>query len=528
MALTFQGGAVVGQPESDGAGVTVLKKGGNAVDAAVTSALLGAVLAPSSNGIGGYGGWMMVHSKGEVHCVDFHTRAPKAADAKMFDVGQSDGRFGSNVRDHANQIGWKAVSVPGVLAGMSLALEEFGTISMADALAPAIKACEKGFRVSASYAASVANHEDKIRAFPDTAKLLLVDKEVPKAGDRAKSPDLAKMLTQVANKGTREFYEGRIADRIVKYIQDGGGIMAKEDLAEYEAKLVEPVKGEFAGGDIYAPPLCSSGPSLVQMCRIGEQTQLDLWSRDSARLSHGMVEVIRAGWMDRYRHFGDPDTTPVPMDMLMSDISLGATAIEISSHISEGTRGQCLLRPLYAGGTTHISVVDGERNMVSLTLTHGPAFGSFATIPRMGLLLNSGMSRFDPGPGLKNSVGPGKSPIVNMAPALLLREGRPSMTIGASGGTKIPSSVFQVLSRRHVLGEDFEWSVGAPRVHSEGNEWVRIEDEFGEMAPDYLESIGYEVRDGEAAANVRGIEITEDNELIAAYDPRMKAKEKGY
>ena len=528
MAMTFQGGAVVGQPESDSAGVTVLKKGGNAVDAAVTSALLGAILAPSSNGIGGYGGWMMVHTKGEVRCIDFHTRAPKAADPKMFDVGRSDGRFGSSVRDRANEIGWKAVTVPGVLAGLSLALEEFGTISLADALAPAIKACEKGFRVSAAYAASVANYEKTIRAFPDTAKLLLVDKEVPKTGARAQSADLAKMLTQVANKGTREFYEGRIADRIVKYVQESGGILAKEDLAEYEAKLVEPVSGAFAGGEIYAPPLCSSGASLVQMCRIGEQAELDLWSRDSARLAHGMVEVIRAAWMDRYRHFGDPDAIPVPMDMLMSDISIGATAIEIASHIAEGTRGQCLLRPLYAGGTTHISVVDGERNMVSLTLTHGPTFGSFATIPRMGLLLNSGMSRFDPGPGLKNSVGPGKAPIVNMAPALLMRDGRPSTTIGGSGGTRIPSSVFQVLSRRHVLGEDFEWAVGAPRVHSEGNEWVRIEEEFGEIAPEYLDSIGYEVREGAAAANVRGIEITEDNELIAAYDPRMKAKEKGY
>jgi len=173
-------------------------------------------------------------------------------------------------------------------------------------------------------------------------------------------------------------------------------------------------------------------------------------------------------------------------------------------------------------------VVDVQHNMASLTLTHGPSFGSCVTIPRMGLLMNAGMSRFDPGSGLKNSVDAGKAPVTNMCPAVILHENEPFMSIGASGGTRIPSSMFQVLARRLVLEEDTEWSIGAPRVHSEGNEWVRLEEEFGEAAPTYLKSIGYDInKKGSAAANVRLIEVTEDG-LLGAYDPRMKAKEKGY
>ena len=522
----FQSGTVVGQPESDSAGVSVLKKGGNAVDAAVTSACLGAILAPWANGFGGYGGWMLIHKDGETHCVDFHTKAPKAADPKMYTVAGGDGRFGARVKDHENEIGFKAVSVPGTLAGMELALEKFGTQSLADTLAPAIKACEKGFKVTKNYAERVAGYEDTIRRFPDTAKLLLVGGELPKSGDKVINVDLAKMLTQVAGKGAKEFYQGRIADRIVKYVQEGGGILAKEDLAEYEARLVKPVKGNLAGYELLSSPLCSSGISLVQMCKTAEHAELDLWARDSPRLSHGLIEVIRAAWMERYRHFGDPSTMTVPVDMILSDISVGASGSDIAKHIADGTRGQALLRPMYAGGTTHICAVDSGHTLVSLTLTHGPSFGSFTTIPRMGLLMNSGMSRFDPGPGLKNSVGPGKSPIVNMTPAIMLDEGKPLLSIGGSGGTRIMSSVFQVLARHFLLGENFEWAMGAPRVHSEGNEWARIEEEFGEMAPAYLSEIGLELREGEASAMVRGVKI-EDGKLNALYDPRMKAKEKG-
>lgn len=528
MAATFEFGAVVGQPEADSAAVSVLKKGGNAVDAAVTAALLSGVLAPQSSGIGGYGGFLTVCIDGEVSCIDFNTVAPQAAHPKMFQVTRSDGRFGSLVREYANELGYQAISVPGVLAGMDLALEQFGKLSLADALKPAIRACDKGFRMSANLIAAVADSEARMRQFPETAKLFMDGDELPKSGTRGKNTYLGKMLTQVAEKGVREFYEGKIADRIVKHIEENGGILSKDDLASYQARVVEPVHSICMEYDVYSPPLCSAGVSLVQMCALADEAGLDIFERDAPKLAHGMVEVIRASWMDRYRHFGDPQKMSVPMDTLMSDIHLGATSREINKHIEEGTRGQSLLRPLYTGGTTHISVVDAQRNMASLTLTHGPSFGSFVTIPRMGLLMNAGMSRFDPGSGLKNSVDSGKAPVTNMCPTIILREDQPFMSIGASGGTRIPSSMFQVLARRMVLEEDTEWSIAAPRVHSEGNEWVRVEEEFGEAAPAYLKSIGYDInKKGSAAANVRLVEVTEDG-LMAAYDPRMKAKEKGY
>jgi gamma-glutamyltranspeptidase/glutathione hydrolase len=432
------------------------------------------------------------------------------------------------VRDYANELGYQAISVPGVLAGMDLALEKFGRISLADALKPSIAACEKGFRVSANLATAVAECEARMRQFPETAKLFLTNDAVPKSGDRGKNPNLGKLLTLIAEKGAREFYEGRTADRMVKHIEENGGILSKDDLASYQARVVEPIHSICMEYDVYSPPLCSAGVSLVQMCALADEAGLDVFERDAPKLAHGMIEIIRASWMDRYRHFGDPQKIKVPMDTLMSDIHLGATAREIHKYVEEGTRGQALLRPLYTGGTTHISAVDVQRNMASLTLTHGPSFGSCVTIPRTGLVMNAGMSRFDPGSGLKNSVSGGKAPITNMCPAVILREGQSFMSIGASGGTRIPSSMFQVLARRLVLEEDTEWSISAPRVHSEGNEWVRVEEEFGEAAPAYLKSIGYDLnKKGSAAANVRLIEVTEDG-LLAAYDPRMKAKEKGY
>ena len=528
MAMMFENGAVVGQPESDSAAVSILQKGGNAVDAAVGAAFLACVATPKSCGIGGYGGVMTAYIGGEVVCVDFNTVAPRAAHARLFRVTRSDGRFGSVVGGYANQVGYKAISVPGVLAGLGLALEKFGKMTLADVLAPAIRACQSGFRVSANYAAGIAQSERRIREFPETERLLLIDGEVPKTGDRAKNPELGDLLSQVADKGVREFYEGDVAERVAKHVRDNGGVLSRNDLAKYEARVVDPIHEVCMEYDVYSSPLCSAGVSLVQMCAIADVAELDLYARDAARLAHGMVETIRAAWMDRYRHFGDPRFVTVPMDILMSDVHLGATAKEVAAYIAEGKRGQSLLRPFYTGGTTHICTADAQNNLVALTLTHGPSFGSFVTIPGMGLLMNAGMSRFDPGSGLKNSIGPGKAPIMNMCPAIVLRDGEPMLTIGASGGTRIPSSVFQVLARRLVLDEDPEWSISAPRVHSEGNEWVRLEEEFGEAAPDYLQSIGYKVHTkGAVAAHVRMIEVAEDG-LRAMYDPRMKAREKGY
>ncbi|MDP6775484.1 MAG: gamma-glutamyltransferase [Candidatus Latescibacteria bacterium] len=529
MASTFGHGAVVGQPEADTAAVNVLKKGGNAVDAAVTAALLAGVLAPHATGFGGYGGVMLIYTGGEVRCIDFNTVAPGAASSKMYEVVRSDGRYGSTVRGRSNSVGHLAISVPGVLAGLAMALERFGTTTMADALAPTIRACQNGFRVSATLASRIEACEKQIREFPETSRLLLLDDAPASSGDRLKNPNLGKLLEQIADKGVDEFYKGRIADRIVKHVQDNGGILSKEDMEAYEPRLVEPVHVQCAGCDLYSAPLCGAGVSLLQMCRIAEVVELDVWERDAARLAHGMTEAMRNAWLDRYRHFGDPRTVDVPVEMLLSDVSIGAAGKEVADLVSEGKHGQCLLRPLGVGGTVHLSVVDEERNMVSLTLTHGPSFGSFVTLPRMGLLMNGGMSRFDPGSGLPNSVGPGKMPVMNMCPTIVLRDRNPFLTIGASGGTRIPSSVFQVLARRLVLQEDIDWAVSAGRVHSEGNEWVRIDEEFGEAAPQYLKEVGYTVRQGGAAAKVRAIEVDESGELTAVLDPRMQGgREKGY
>lgn len=528
MSSTFEEVAVVGQPEADTAAVNVLKKGGNAVDAAVTAALLACVVAPHQTGIGGYGGMMVFYMNGEVGCIDFNTVAPGAATPRTFEVIRSDGRFGSLVKDRANETGHRAISVPGVLAGLALGLEKHGRIPLADALGPAIRACKNGFRVSAGLAAAVEGGEKRIRTFPDTARLLLVDGELPTTKDRLANPNLGKILEQVAQKGVDEFYKGRIADRIVKHIQENGGLLSREDMEAYEAREVRPVHAACMGYDLYSAPLCGSGASLLQMCRIAEVAELDLWARDAARLAHGMTETMRAAWLDRYRHFGDPKVVKVPLDAILSDIGIGAAGREIADHISEGTRGQSLLRPLYSGGTTHISVVDRDRNMAALTLTHGPSWGSGVTIPRMGLLMNAGMSRFDPGSGLPNSVGPGKAPLVNMCPGIIMKDGNPFMAFGASGGTRIPGSLFQVLARRLVLDEDLDWAVSAPRVHSEGNEWVIMEEEFGEMAPAYLKSVGYTLRKGRAAAHIRAIEVTDSGGLLAVMDPRMKGREKGY
>ena len=208
--------------------------------------------------LAGYGGAMTAYIGGEVVCVDFNTVAPKEAHDRMFRVTRSDGRFGSAVSGYANSIGYKAISVPGVLSGLGLALEKFGKMPLSEVLAPAIRACERGFRVSANFATGVARSEARIREFPETTRLLTISGEVPKSGDRAQNPYLGRMLSQVADKGVREFYEGRIAERIVKHIQDNGGILSRDDLANYEAQIVDPVKTACMEYDVYSSPLCSA------------------------------------------------------------------------------------------------------------------------------------------------------------------------------------------------------------------------------------------------------------------------------
>ncbi len=528
MSTVFEQAAVVGQPEADGAGLSVLKKGGNAVDAAVTTALLSGVVMPSQCGIGGYGGAMLVYMNGEVTCIDFNTAAPLAAKPNMYSSIRSDGRFGSLVQGRVNEMGPLAISVPGVLAGLNLALERFGTLSMSDALVPAIRACKNGFRISAAYARHVEENEQRIRRFPETARLLQVGEALPRAGDRAKNGYLGKVLEQIAKNGVEAFYKGRIADRIVTYLQENGGILTKEDFEAYRPRIVASEHGTCAGYDLHAAPLCHSGLSLLQMCRIAEVADLGHWARDAGRFAHGMVEVMRASWLDRYMHLGDPDRIRVPRERLLSDIHLKSTGRDVAGYVSAGGRGRCLMRPLGTGGTNHISVVDADRNAVALTFTHGPGWGSYVTVPRMGLLMNSGMSRFDPGPGLPNSIAPGKAPLVNMCPVIILGDGQPVMTIGGSGGTRIATSLLQVLARCLLMDEDLSWAISAPRIHSEGNEWVMMEKEFGETAPAYLQEVGYTLRKGQAAAQVRAIEVTADGTLHAVMDPRLSGREKGY
>lgn len=462
-------------------GASVLRRGGNAVDAAVATAFAMTVIEPFMSTIAG-SGQMLIYlaRRDETVAIDFSACAPARAHETMYRlVGgiATEALFPwPRVDGDANVAGHRSVAVPGSVAGLAQALARYGTMTLADALQPAITLARDGFVPDWYLALNHAKFVEELaaNAAARTAYLRngrgIYRPPSMQPGDHVRYPDLARSLEAIARDGAAAFYRGAIADAIAHEMAAHGGLITKEDLAAYEAHVAAPLRGRYRDTDLAFTPGATGGISALEILNVLGCFPAARVGWKTAEGLHVRAEATRRAFADRLRYLGDPAQVKAPWERLADP----AYAQTIAAAIGRGgARGRARVAAS-PDCTTHVSVVDRHRNMVALTHTAVSIWGSRVVVPETGILLNNGMIWFDPEPGKPNSVAPGKRALVNMVPVLGFRRGQPLFSAGAPGGRTIVSALPQVVAN---LVDDrkagAQAAVDAPRLHTDGSEiWL--------------------------------------------------------
>jgi gamma-glutamyltranspeptidase / glutathione hydrolase len=513
-----------------GAGLQVLKEGGNAVDAAVTVGFTLAVTFPRAGNLGG-GGFMLVYMADprKVVAIDYRERAPKAATRDMF-LDES-----GNVDSEKSLHSLFAVGVPGTVAGLSLALDKYGTISLERALRPAIELAEKGFSMDPELRRSLIAAKDRMTASTASMRIFYNTGGAPyDEGEFFRQKDLAWSLRQIAKHGPDAFYKGKIAEKIVHYMKGEGGLITFDDLASYSAVVREPVHGTYRGYDIYSmPPPSSGGAHLIQMLNILERFPRGLYGHNAAKTIHTLVETMKLAFADRSKYLGDPDFVPVPVAGLISKDyakelqgKLNTGTATPSEKISPGTP----FSNKKGVDTTHFSVIDRYGNAVSNTYTLNFSYGTKLTVPGTGILLNNEMDDFSSKPGVPNAYGliggeynsiePEKRMLSSMAPTIVLKKERPYLITGSPGGSRIITAVLQITLNVIDFDMNIAAATNAVRVH---HQWlpdeVVIEEGLNADAVRLLREMGHRVVIGSTIGSTESVMKIGDF-LYGASDPR--------
>jgi gamma-glutamyltranspeptidase/glutathione hydrolase len=470
-------------------GAEILKRGGNAVDAAVAVALTLAVTYPSAGNLGG-GGFMLVRmADGRSVAIDYRETAPAAARRDLY--LDSAGK----IIPEASTVGHRAAGVPGTVAGMALALRRYGTMKWAEVVRPARRLAENGFPVGYGLARSL-RAERVLARFPESRRIFQQDGLYYAEGETFRQPELARTLRRLEERGPQEFYEGETARLLAAEMKAGGGLITPEDLKGYRPVERVPLKGTYRGYEILTmPPPSSGGIALLQMLRMLEPHDLRALGHNSAPRYHLLIEVMRRAFADRAEFLGDPDHVRVPVAGLLAPEYLAERARSIrpdratpSSEIGHG-------RPAGAESTqtTHFTVVDVHGNAVSNTYTLNGSYGSGVTVRGAGFLLNNEMDDFTSKPGEpnqfgliqseRNAIAPGKRPLSSMTPTIVLRDGKLSFVLGSPGGPTIINTVLQVILNVVDHRMNLAQAVHAPRIH---HQWLPDEvrhEPFG-LAPE--------------------------------------------
>lgn len=520
-------GTVAGpHPRTAKAGLDMLLAGGNAVDAAVAAAFAEGVVEPSHNGIAGYGGCVLIYRKKtqDVVAIDYNTAAPAAASADMFTIEEADVPAGYRVPGRVNVHGPLSIGVPGVVAGLCLALEEFGTMSLADVLRPAIHSARYGYAPNSANRGGIAGNAERWKQeFPETARVFLKNGKPPQKGETLTNPELAQTLEAVAEGGAPAFYEGKIAETIANHIQELGGCLTAEDMKNYRPFIAAPYEIFYRGYSVYTAPLGAGGLTTLQMLRLIEE--YDMAAMSVAERFHLFAEAMKVCWPERLRRFGDPSFVEINISEELSDSFTAVLCEKLKAGLASPQPGEVIYHePMNC--TSHISTADAEGNMVSLTQTHGGGFGSMVTVPGTGLLFGHGVGRFDPRPGLANSIGPGKRPLHNMGPFLALRDGLPFATYGIPGGRTIPNNQLNISVNLMDLQVPIQQALDAPRIHTDGAEPIQVESRAGEATLKALRQLGHEVTEsGGIGGPGHGIVLWADGKHHAGgTDPRGEGK----
>lgn len=497
--------AVAARREAVEAGLAVMDEGGTAVDAAVCMAFVSAVVEPTEASVGG-SGFMLVHDgpDGSAWSVEFPPRAPLDARADMYEPvpGEPDARLAvtGRVRGDANATGPLAPCVPGLVAGLSLATERFGALPLARLVAPAIELADSGFEVDEYYTLQALSHLDDLLASPAAERVFLSGGLPPVAPfavatepQRIRQPDLAATLRAVAAHGPDGFYRGPVAESIAEAFRKRGGLISLADLDRYRAVVEQPLESSYRGWSVLSPRAPCGAWTALQALAILEHLPLVGIPRGSAAALHLVAEAFHAAFADRYRFAGDRQPRPCFAERFLSDACARARARTIRA--DRASPGALLGAPWTADlghGTTHLGAIDGQGRIVSCTITAGNTFGSKFMADGTGVLCDSGMAWFDPRPGAPNSIAPGKRPLVNMAPLLLLKDGRPRLAVGAAGGRRIISAVTQVVSAVVDHGLGIQEAISAPRLDASERR-IRISDRFPHSVAGELSAMGHDV-----------------------------------
>ena len=524
------GMVVSAYPHASEAGADVLRGGGNAVDAAIATGLALAVTHPTAGNIGG-GGFMVIRfPDGTSTAIDFREKAPLRAHPEMF-LGE-DGEYSYQIH-HRSHL---AVGVPGTVAGFALAHERYGGAAWETLVDPSVTLARDGFEVSERLARSLAGRLEAFLDYPATHAQFSKDGEPYQPGEILVQSDLAATLERIRDEGRDGFYTGTTARLLAEEMERGGGWITEEDLARYQAREREPVRGTYRGYDIISmPPPSSGGTALVQMLNVLEGYDVAAMGAGSPEYAHHLIEAMRRAFRDRAMFLADPDFADVPVarltskeyaDELRPTILADAASVSDPGDVETAASWESM-------ETTHYSVVDGDGMAVSVTYTLEGGYGSYITVPGAGFLLNNEMGDFNGRPGLTaengligteaNLARPEQRMLSSMTPTIVARDGELVAVIGSPGGRTIINTVLQLVVNLVDFGQSPEGVVAAKRLH---HQWlpdaVRIEDGFmSEEDAAVLAAMGHEVNWGRGQGIAHCIFVDgETGAIVGVPDPR--------
>lgn len=524
-------------------GVDIIKKGGNAVDAAIAVGIALAVVYPEAGNIGG-GGFMLIRNKnGETHAIDYREMAPAAATRDVY--VDKDGNL---IRgEGSSTIGYRASGVPGTLAGFELAFKKYGSgkVTWKQLIEPARLLAQNGYVLSNRLANLFVAYKDQLGKYPESSRIFLNGGKYYKEGDVFKQPDLARTLGRIERFGAKEFYTGKIAQMIAADMKANNGLITLDDLKNYKAKERTPLRGTYRGYEIITmPPPSSGGIVMLQVLNMLEGYDVKAMSYNSAAKYHVLAEAMRRSFADRAEFMGDPDFASVPVDTLI-DKSYAAKrreSIDLTRASKSSEVGHGEINGAEGTETTHFTVADADGNVVTNTYTLNDLYGSQVTAKGTGVLLNDEMDDFAARPGKanmfgliqgeKNSVQPGKRPLSSMTPTIVLRkDGSVWFALGARGGPRIISAIIQSVINVIDHDMDIQAAIDAPRIHQQWFPDEILYEPYG-MSPDTLNVMrgyGHIFADRPGyVAQATGIMFDNEGVRLGAVDSRGDGKAVGY
>ena len=531
-------------PLATDAGIATLEAGGNAVDAAIASALTLGVVDGFNSGIGG-GCFILIRTaEGELIAIDGREMAPQAASRDMY---LRDGKADRNL----SQVGALASGVPGALAAYERAVREHGKLEFSQLLTPAADVAENGFEVSSAYENALRETAHLLQADPGASRILLKpsaekngDRQIYTEGDVLKQVDLARTYRQIAKEGPDWFYQGEFAQRTGQWMKANQGILTAKDFADYKTVIREPIRTTYRGYEIIGfPPPSSGGVHVAQILNILESFDLkELHASDPVKFNHVVAEAMKLAFADRAYWLGDSDYVNVPRGLIdkqyAAELAKRIDLEKVSAVTSHGTPPDSE-GDFFGKHTTHVATADKDGNWVAITTTVNTTFGSTVIVPGLGVVMNNQMDDFSIAPGTPNSFGlvggqnnaiaPGKRPLSSMSPTIVLKDGKPVMTVGAAGGPTIITQAVWAIVNRLDLGMNIGDAIARPRIHHQWSpDQLLVENSLDQKTVAGLAAKGHTIVRKEGIGISQAITYDAKNKrFTGSHDPRTPGKASG-